>query len=94
MAELVDAQDLKSCVGQPTCQFDSGSRHKGLPEGRPFFMALREPQGPHYKGVALWSFIHIPQTAHSNLSQTLQTKKLLSWGLDSTVAARLLHAFS
>ena len=28
MAELVDAQDLKSCVGQPTCQFDSGSRHK------------------------------------------------------------------
>lgn len=26
MAELVDAQDLKSCVKQLTCQFDSGSR--------------------------------------------------------------------
>ena len=37
MAELVDAQDLKSCVGQPTCQFDSGSRQAGLPKGRPFF---------------------------------------------------------
>ena len=40
MAELVDAQDLKSCVGQPTCQFDSGSRHKGLPKGRPFLLGV------------------------------------------------------
>ena len=38
MAELVDAQDLKSCVGQPTCQFDSGSRHKGLPFWKTFFL--------------------------------------------------------
>ena len=27
MAELVDAQDLKSCENQPSCRFKSGLRH-------------------------------------------------------------------
>ena len=28
MAELVDAQDLKSCENQPSCRFKSGLRHQ------------------------------------------------------------------
>ena len=28
MAELVDAQDLKSCEIQPSCRFKSGLRHQ------------------------------------------------------------------
>ncbi len=27
VAELVDARDLKSLVGNPTCRFESGPRH-------------------------------------------------------------------
>ena len=30
MAELVDAQDLKSCENQPSCRFKSGLRHQLL----------------------------------------------------------------
>ena len=30
MAELVDAQDLKSCENQPSCRFKSGLRHHFL----------------------------------------------------------------
>ena len=32
MAELVDAQDLKSCENQPSCRFKSGLRHQILEE--------------------------------------------------------------
>ena len=28
VAELADAQDLKSCEGEPSYRFDSGPRHK------------------------------------------------------------------
>ena len=28
VAELVDAQDLKSCENQPSCRFKSGLRHQ------------------------------------------------------------------
>ena len=32
VAELVDAQDLKSCENQPSCRFKSGLRHHMLEE--------------------------------------------------------------
>lgn len=32
MAELVDAQDLKSCENQPSCRFKSGLRHHHMEE--------------------------------------------------------------
>ena len=32
MTELVDARDLKSLVGYPTCRFDSGPQHFILTE--------------------------------------------------------------
>ena len=32
MAELVDAQDLKSCENQPSCRFKSGLRHHLMEE--------------------------------------------------------------
>ncbi len=35
MAELVDAQDLKSCENQPSCRFKSGLRHHILMEEYP-----------------------------------------------------------
>ena len=39
MAELVDAQDLKSCAEQSACRFDPGSRQQAsLETGRLFFM--------------------------------------------------------
>ena len=30
VAELVDARDLKSLVGYPTCRFESGPRHSDI----------------------------------------------------------------
>ena len=42
MAELVDAQDLKSCVKQLTCQFDSGSRQWPPCERGLFFLLLNK----------------------------------------------------
>ena len=39
MAELVDAQDLKSCAEQSACRFDPGSRQESLSGNREaFFM--------------------------------------------------------
>ena len=57
MAELVDAQDLKSCVGQPTCQFDSGSRHVSLLVLQGGFFFYKEVLQFYNYGVLLWNFI-------------------------------------
>lgn len=41
VAELVDARDLKSLVGYPTCRFESGPRHACYPrESRIFLRVL------------------------------------------------------
>ena len=37
MAELVDAQDLKSCAEQSACRFDPGSRQESLSGNREAF---------------------------------------------------------
>lgn len=67
MAELVDAQDLKSCVKQLTCQFDSGSRQwppclRGL-----FFWRL------------IWNFIRIRRFVLLNRLMISKINMLLLW---------------
>lgn len=48
MAELVDAQDLKSCAEQSACQFDSGSRQKPFCNNRKaFFLSKGFFMEPH-----------------------------------------------
>ena len=46
MAELVDAQDLKSCAEQSACRFDPGSRQQSLSGNREAFFYFY----PHQKG--------------------------------------------
>lgn len=77
MAELVDAQDLKSCVKQLTCQFDSGSRQIGLLvlQGGFFFIYT-------VFGVFLWNFILILLPVHFLQLKILKTSILLLWDLD------------
>ena len=48
MAELVDAQDLKSCENQPSCRFKSGLRHQILEE----YPSLVEGTGLENRKVA------------------------------------------
>ena len=49
MAELVDAQDLKSCEGHTSCRFKSGLRHHLLLEEYP---SLVEGTGLENREVA------------------------------------------
>ena len=46
MAELVDAQDLKSCAEQSACRFDPGSRQEGLLGNREAFF-MEKKMTPH-----------------------------------------------
>ncbi len=62
MAELVDAQDLKSCVKQLTCQFDSGSRQPPPYKKGAFFLNLNK-----ILAEILWNFILIRRFALLNL---------------------------
>ena len=46
MAELVDAQDLKSCAEQSACRFDPGSRQESLSGNREAFF-MEKQMTPH-----------------------------------------------
>ena len=52
MAELVDAQDLKSCAEQSACRFDPGSRQQAsLETGRLFFTVVESVETTAGSGV-------------------------------------------
>ena len=53
MAELVDAQDLKSCENQPSCRFKSGLRHHLKISLLVFLIGLRRSTQVWLKGPVL-----------------------------------------
>ena len=68
MAELVDAQDLKSCENQPSCRFKSGLRHHVVEE----YPSLVEGTGLENREVGDGAGVRIPLSPPSKFYRGIE----------------------